>query len=91
MSKKIDTEEIEWGDPPEPGTGRKGVWVVRLAPFRARPGEWGRLPGLWDVNSATRIKRGKMHGVERSEFEAVLRGIVDGKGVLWVRYIGGEQ
>lgn len=89
-------EQIEWGSVPDGrpgGRGRKGVWQERLAPFRERPGEWGKLPGVWNGGSVAAIKSGRLSGIDAGEFEAVCRNgrTVDGsiKFDLWVRYVGG--
>lgn len=93
----IAPTDIEWGDPPEAGSRKVGVWVQRLAPFKERPGKWGKLPGYWLSPVAASIKKGEYNGVEAGEFEATTRvPKADGgknappknKVEIWVRYVG---
>jgi hypothetical protein len=80
--------EIVWELPPPPtGGGTRGrKWVELLAPFRARPGRWGRLPGAYSRHMAANISFS-------GAFEAAARLIdnpTDNVRMchIYVRYVG---
>lgn len=89
----MSADEIVWEDPPA-GAVRKGKWTDILAPFRAVPGQWGRLPERRNASCATNIRRGVLVGIEKDEFDAravnqkPLATGGDGKADIYVRYIG---
>lgn len=82
--------EIVWEDPP---ASNKGGGVRRLlfefaAELRKNPGRWARYPNGTGKSIATRIRQGKSSVfAPAGSFEAVTRD-VDGKRVIYVRYVG---
>jgi len=86
--------EIEWGEPPEPGANKVGVWDERLKPFREAKGKWGKIPGYWPSPVAANIKKGEYLGIAKGEFEATTRTppmtekAPEGHVEIWVRYVG---
>lgn len=90
--------EIVWEDPPEPATGRKGVWFERLSPLMEKPGEWARVLDTLFARTAygtvTVIKQGKSgtRSMNRppGQWEACARK-VDGKFYVYARYLGPEK
>lgn len=91
----FEGDEIEWGEPPEAGSRKVGVWATRLSHFKDKPGEWGKIPGYWPSPVAANIKKGEYTGVEPGEFEATTRipdpADTDAPGdtvEIWVRFVG---
>jgi hypothetical protein len=82
------SEEIVWEEPPEAQLATKGKWGRLLAPFRDRPGQWGRVPGKHNTSTSHNIRRGTFNGIGKDEFEAVIRNTENGTGDLYVRYVG---
>jgi len=86
--------DIVFEDPPPNGAGLEGIWALRLAPLRERPGEWARVAGPLTVSSAgstaRNLKKGDYSGCPKGDYEAVSRQ-VDGKAYVWARYVGADQ
>jgi hypothetical protein len=87
------SDDIEWGDPPPPnfGPGSTGVWARRLAPFKERPGTWGRYPQRVWRGLPDHIREGRVAGVNPQEWEVTSRNNDGSYCDLWVRYIGPED
>ena len=88
--------DIVWGEPPPPSgqRGPNGVWVDRLAPFRERPNEWGRLPGEWSGGLITQLKRGDFIGIEAEDWEFRSRRIPDTSPIrthIYARFVGVDR
>ena len=89
------SDDIEFTEPPEPrGKYGRGVrltnWVKSL---RAHPNRWAKYPDPVWTNTSYSIINGERAGIEKGEFEAVVRTELDldpsGKrGFLFVRYVG---
>jgi hypothetical protein len=83
---------VVWEAPsPRGGKGPPRKWDKRLLPLRERPGEWARV---WESTPASarqavvQLRRGQVgSGVNASQFEFSTRTI-DGRGVLYARFIG---
>lgn len=88
----MSADQIVWGDPPVPTSGNaKGVWVARLAPFRERAGQWGRLPGKHSTNTAHLIRTGRFSGIEKGDYEVrTANQTPKGKCEIYIRYVGNE-
>lgn len=91
--------DIVWEQPPEELVQRSGRgpghYVEFALALRERPNEWALLPGLRNGNprtessgkgTAQNIRRGKVHGFNRGEYEAVSTG-----GKVWVRFTGEKK
>ena len=88
--------DIVWGElpPPQTGKGPRGVWADRLAPFRERPNEWGRVPGEWSSAIITQLKRGQFVGIEADEWEFTSRKIAGTSPVrtsIYARFVGVDR
>lgn len=83
-----------WEDPPRPPQPK---WSEQAAELRAHPGKSARLATNtnYDLLSAlkSRIKRGKIKGMEPGEFDAVVDRLTPGgdEWGLWAWYIGGSE
>lgn len=83
-----------WEDPPQ---RPRRQWAERAAKLKAHPGQSARLETntKYDLLSATksRIKRGKIKGMEPGEFDAIVDRITPGgdEWGLWVWYVGGSE
>lgn len=76
--------------PPERARGRNELYRAFALALKARPGDWAKWPREFEkenVASATRrnIVAGKMANFPAGEFEATAS-----KGVVYVRYVGGD-
>lgn len=84
--------EIVWEDPPESnkGGGVRRVLSEFADELRKNPNRWARYPTDGRGKSiATRIRQGRSSVfTPKGSFEAVTRE-VDGKLVIFVRYVGG--
>lgn len=79
--------DVCWEDPPKRVVGRRrrSPWAERLDPLRDRPYCWANL-GVWGATTASEINLARVGRHRPGEFEASMRGVVDGKGTLYVRY-----
>jgi hypothetical protein len=94
MTKHVEAAyELKWGEPPPiVNKPRAGVWALRLAPLKDRPGEWACI-GRFFSSTAAAIRKGRLEGVPAGDYETTLRDYQrppegDNKGDLYVRYIG---
>lgn len=90
--------EIQWEEPPQTALERQGTSAGHYVDFanalRERPKQWALMPAPKQVGKTGRtvssgkavaqnIRRGKVKGFSRGEFEAVSQ-----EGKVWVRYLG---
>lgn len=92
MSEKAVATEVEFVDPPEVKTFRRGRDIQgALKVARTRPGSWARIAvGLTPETAyvtASRIRGGTRYGAF-GKFEATTSPAGDGTHELFVRYIG---
>lgn len=82
---------IEWTAPPPLERGwRSEKWATLLAPFREKPGVWGKLPGDYARGMPGAIKGGRLGGASPGEFDATYRK-AGHRCEVWVKYLGGES
>jgi len=70
---------------------RRGLWADRLAPARAKPGQWFLLDGDWSQAVAGQIRSGRVKGVARGEFETRRRRQANGRYHVYVRFVGASD
>lgn len=83
-------DEIVWEDP-GPSASGLGQWVERLQPLVEAPGRWARVKEFKSQGAASstmsQLKR-RQRQMPPGEWEFVTRGLPDGRGALYARYIG---
>lgn len=96
MPTKRSTKKVVWEDPPghrrTPGSVDHSVAAAQL---RSRPGQWARIAEYASSagagSTAARIRAGDARAWEPAgDYEAVSR-TVEGKHVVFARYMGGAD
>jgi hypothetical protein len=75
---------------PEPPRNRNegGLYVPMFGWLRANPGKIVKLDGTHHTSAANSINKGRYVGCEPGEFRAVARNTVNGRGDIYITYVG---
>ena len=73
---------------PKAATGARGVYLEAFKYLRANPGKAVKLEGRPHTGVAVRINSGQVKGCKPGEFFATCRNTKDGRGDIYVTYVG---
>lgn len=81
--------DLVFETPPEPKRmiSKESKYAPWLRELRNHPDRWVRYPEPTVSSIANSIKKGAL-GAEKGKYQAVVRNTKNGKGDLYVRYIG---
>lgn len=91
--RDLETDEIEWSDPPKHrGGGRKASeqFTPIAQALKENKGRWAKIvDGSRNTSLVAQIKQGKIAAFEPAgAFEATGRRSDDGDLAVWARYVG---
>lgn len=83
-------DEVSWGEPPPTARPTARRWGPTLEVLSEVPGQWVRFPFPVNRSWASRLRNGKVAGVDPANFEFKNSPGTEPMCTLWVRWVGEE-